>query len=442
MKAKKLTKEQLAQYSQRTDQNLEFDLSRIPAKDFDLILNAIARYSKKHIVSLTFTLNFYFENYKGEYPNLNLDSDRIKVPRNVKMEPVILTESAYRKNPSIIDKLLNCLYMILPDAEMMRTLVFKAMILNKSQIEKIGESLNKNTSIKTVAFENCTLYDQGFSIIARSIKHLGITSFICRSCGVTDNSISTVKSLLSYHISIQKEAEWKASLEIDGTVSIICMTSVDLQNNLFSVRLLLELGDVLPDIPLTLLDIRGNQHIDEKIAMNMRRTVPHVDIKINSSQPKRKKKSAKSKKSPVSKTPKPKNESNSSIYYKSTGGSISYSTASSIQTPRKKRSNSTAKAKIVPEKRHNSFAEEIENTHREVEVAPNSSESHADEVMIAPGIKIVGERAVEFSEFLVQICNLSQELSRKSPKKEVSPKKKAKPKPKRSQSVKNNKGGK
>lgn len=379
--------------------DLVYDFSRINNKFFSPIITAIKKYGLQHLTSLSFSLDMYYQSYKSEFPTVRPDKARVVIRSSKpKMEPTILAESCYRKISKTVEILLDALEYVLKNTTSLETLTFRSFLLTKQQIEKLGEILEQNSTIKKLKFDNVTLFDEGFSIVIRSLHHQGLKSFYCTNCGLTDYSIADVKSFLLFHVSLQREAEWRASLELDGIVSTICLTTLDLQHNLFSVRFLMEIADVLADMPLTLLDIRYNQLMDDRIVFNIRKSIPHVAIRINETKLNR--------------------------------------------ITKKKRRNSIHSKKVKDESDEENILESEQFVKNEDSViqmpmfnflkaaSVSSFDSNkSEEIKLAKGVTVVGKRASEFSQYIQDLCNFAEQIMNNNqykPKVAKKPKRRAK----------------
>lgn len=358
-----------------------YDFSRINSNFFQPILTAIKKYGIQHLTSLSFSLDMYYQSYKSEFPTVRPDIARVVIRSSKpKMEPTVLSESCYRKLPKAVDNLLQALEYVLKNTTSLETLTFRSFLLTKEQIEKLAEILEHNSTIKKLKFDNVSLFDEGFSVVLRSLHHQGLKYFYCTNCGLTDYSIADVKSFLLFHVSLQREAEWKASLELDGIVSTICLTTLDLQHNLFSVRFLMEIADVLADMPLTLLDIRFNQPMDDRIVFNIRKSIPHVAIRINES--KVTKKSSKKKR------------------------------RSSIQS--KKDIDDIDEENILGSEQYlnndnNVIQMPMFNFSKAASVSSFNS-NKSEEIRLAKGVTVVGKRASEFSQYIQDLCDFAEQI--------------------------------
>ncbi|OHT06889.1 hypothetical protein TRFO_24993 [Tritrichomonas foetus] len=373
IKQKELTKLELQSYANggKTRSEAIYDFSRIHRKEYSMILTALKKYGIKHLTKLGFSLDLYYESYKSEFPSLR-QQEGTKVIRSVKprVEPSILSESAYRKIPNAVDLLLDALDYILANSITMESLTFRSFQLTKAQIERLSNSIEKNSSLTSLTFDNVTLFDEGFSILVRRLHRPGLKALHFKNCGLTDASIDFIKSILHYHVSLQREAEWKASLEIDGIVDTICLTTLDVQYNLFSVRLLMEIADILADMPLTLLDIRNNQPMDEQIASNIRKNIPHVCIKTK---------------------------------------------AKSLHRRRKmknttKRKSATFSNDDLEESTHELIMPQFQ--FNRPPSAGSTGTAKSEEILLTKGVTVIGKRANEFSQYIQDLCSFADEIMR------------------------------
>lgn len=379
--------------------DIVYDFSRINNKFFYQIIEGIKKYGLQHLTSLSFSLDMYYQSYKSEFPTVRPEKARVVIRSSKpKMEPTVLAESCYRKISKTVENLLEALEYVLKNTTSLESLTFRSFLLTKQQIEKLGEVLEHNSTVKKLKFDNVTLFDEGFSIVIRSLHHQGLKSFYCTNCGLTDNSIPDVKSFLLFHVSLQREAEWRASLELDGIVSTICLTTLDLQHNLFSVRFLMDVADVLADMPLTLLDIRYNQLMDDRIVFNIRKSIPHVAIRINeakavSSHKKRRR---------------------SSIHSKKTHDD---SDEENIPGSEQYVNNNEDRVIQMP----------MFNFSKAASVSSFDS-NKSEEIKLAKGVTVVGKRASEFSQYIQDLCDFAEQImsnTQYKPKTAKKPKKRA-----------------
>ncbi|KAK8870390.1 hypothetical protein M9Y10_008272 [Tritrichomonas musculus] len=276
-----LSKQELISYSlSQSDSNLVFDFSRIPNKQSDKVLATLIRESKNGVRALTLCLDSYYEFYdltSSFKPNF-------RTLQAVKHEPSSLANSAFRRDKTAIQSIVIALKYILSRAQCLEHLGFRNIPFDSRQLVEIGKSLEKSVSLKSLSFDNVQLYDDGFTIIAKSIRKLKMVRLECRNCNLTDSSSASIKMLLNYYsVNSVGTRRSKKTSKVEFTDNMSFQV-LDLRYNSFSYRLLLEIGDVLSIVPLKVLDIRYNQLIDSKIASNMKSAIHGLDVRVNSQQ--------------------------------------------------------------------------------------------------------------------------------------------------------------
>ena len=273
-----LSKQELIGHSlSHSDSNLVFDFSRIPKNQSDKVLATLIRDSKNGIRAITFCLDSYYEFYEmtsSFKPNF-------RTLQAVKHEPPSLANSAFRKDNTTIQSIVIALKYILSRAQNLEHLGFRNIPFDSRQLNLIGKSLEKCISLRSLSFDNIQLYDDGFTVIAKSIRKIKLVRLECKNCSLTDQSSASIKMLLNYYSTGTRRSRKATKVEFTDNESF---QFFDLRYNSFSYRLLLEIGDVLSIVPLKVLDIRYNQLIDAKIASNMKAAIHGLDVRVNSQQ--------------------------------------------------------------------------------------------------------------------------------------------------------------
>ena len=270
---RQFTKEDLLSFSQGDSQNLVYDISRLNPRDFLPLIQGVERYGHNHLFSLTFTLDYYYEYCWIEYPNLKTNTIKKKQVKN--LIPFTLANSAYKKIPNSIHMLTSMFTRLLPITITLSTLKFRSILFSQRDKDRLFSSLNRNSSVRKLCFENVNLGDDGFANLVNSIKHPGITTLECRQCGLTDDSVSAVSEFLTYHMLLQLKAE----KDDDNYLKLVCLRTLDFRDNSFTTKLLSAITDILCDLPISLIDLRNNSDFDEKLLSSMRRTSPHCEIR-------------------------------------------------------------------------------------------------------------------------------------------------------------------
>lgn len=415
MRKKELTKQQLFSYSitQNDDKHLCFDFSRLDKKIFFPVLAGIEEFGLRNVESLTICLDLYYESCKREFPSLKPARGSKSNHSNRDIEPAILVESAFRQVPKVMNHIVSTVERIIRSTISLNTIEFKSIVFSDDQLEILSNAIMSNTTISTINFINVPVFDKGFQVLSRSFRRPGISEIKLQQCGLTDESIESVKSLLAYNVSVQRETEWYASLELDGAVSTICMKKLDLSGNLFTIALLSEISDSLADIPMTQLNLMENQPMSQRQVNAIRKTLPHINIKVNDGKSHHRKVVKKPKndrpldstyiesiirknvsvKSGIPKTPKSSSGYSASLVFRQ-------------EKPKKKKKRAPKKKTDLPSFR---FSDEVRvSTSGDTE---GSGMIETEEVELAPGVVAVGKRAHDFAQFVQQLCNVAETMT-------------------------------
>lgn len=344
------TKEELAELSSGKGENFIFDISKIKDKDYEKLLASIVKLSKKKLKSLTFTLESYYQVYKEDIPGSQANA----IPHIATVikanEPGNLKQSAFRKNQYWMDFLLIALRYILPRTKSLQNFGLQMFQISLTDLLKLCASLQKCNSLKYVQFHHVSIQDDGLELVTRALKGKNLTVIQFRSCGLTDVSIPSLKLLMGGRSTIQGESFF---------------TLLDLRDNSYSYKILLELGDTLAITQLKTFDLRYNQMIDSKIVRNIRKTLPKIEILINSQK--------RQKKFPI----------------------IFSEQAKQINVPELKEKARSLKALL-------------ENAI--IHADASSDDDYEEIIELGPGIKIVGKDAPDFAASAHDIIQIAQSI--------------------------------
>ena len=433
---KELSKEQLVRLSQGDGHNLIYDLSRMKPRDFTPIMLALKNYAKSHIFNLTFSLDYYYEYCQTEYPFLKKSTKP-----NHKVDQVIpftLSHSAYYEKPETVGLLIATLEQILPRSLTLFTLNFRSMLFG-NVFTRLSKAFAQAHSLRTLTFVNCDIRDSGFAVLAEALQSAGITSLMCQRCGLTDASVAPLTDLLKFQLMSQRKAEHDMQHGIEGA----SLTQLDFRDNDFSSKLLASIADFLGDLRISLIDIRNNQPIDFRLLFELQKSCPHVDIRVTDD------------KDALRRT------SSGRIRALSVGKPPTMSTNRMLDLRLPKQSNRPRVVMEVdnimrePPKQENTVEQEVVEqapvtvdveeppnppvvlelaeieTDGKTEAAPQTcpvkveKKKVGDDIKIADGIHVRGERARLFVEYLCDVCAMTKEIQdrmqgekkRKRPKK-------------------------
>ena len=416
MRKRQLTKQQLLACSmkQKSDKSLVFDFSRVHKDVFYQVLEGIEKYGVINIESLVLSLDLFYKSYKSEFPSLKPDHTRRTDIAVRHVEPQILTESAYRQIPKTTDLVVDTVCKILKETTSLNSLEFRSFLFNNEQLERLAEGLREATSLNSVKFSNVPLFDDGFEIISRSIRHPGLASITFATCGLSDKAISAVKSLLSYQVSVQKEAEWKASLELDGIVSTICLKKLDLSGNVFSFGLLSSIVDILADLPMTHLDLTDNQPMEDRSVNELRKLVPHLDIRVNDGLRATMKRKRRPPTEPVPVTgpassPRTARSTMSTSLRKTV---VEGKGGRRTLASKKRRARKKSRPLKLPSTdflfSDQYFSSQMQSANPLPSENTSTSSSEGEEIELAPGVVVVGRRAQQFADFVAELCKVAE----------------------------------
>jgi hypothetical protein len=131
--------------------------------------------------------------------------------------------------------------------------------------------LKSCASLNQIFFRAIELRDDGLHAMSASFNCEGLTALGFVGCGLTDASVGDIRAMILPLRDDQKTLKMFA-----GHFQLL-----DLQENSFSYRLLLELGDLFSQTALRVLDLRNNQPIDKQIAINIKKAIPRLQVRIN-----------------------------------------------------------------------------------------------------------------------------------------------------------------
>ena len=243
-----------------------FDLSRIRAEDYESLLCGLIRHAEEVDTMVISCDHYCLVSNLGTI-------DRLNAKRALEINDVEFLNSAYSKNKLVFQTMILALKHFLPRAKNLVRLEFRNLALNYLQVEALSKTLDKCTSLKHLIFYHVSLLDDGVAMILKEIRATPLVYLCLISCGLSDASASAIKGYLVANAGSMKRGQ--------RGCKFACLQSLDLRENSFSYRLLLELGDVLSVIPLKVIDVRKNQMIDNEIAVNMKQTIRGVDVRVN-----------------------------------------------------------------------------------------------------------------------------------------------------------------
>lgn len=238
-----------------------FDLSAIDIDYFDSFFLSIYLFGKSGpIRGLAFNADLALQT---EIDRIMYKKTRAALVKQY--HPKIEWESSIYKNREkvIRPELAGLISRFLPKSETLHVLKFRNIPFSKRDVEVLSQSIMGNSSLRELTFTNVPLTDDGFRILALSLRKKGIVKLKCRNCKLTDDIGEVVKSLIQLHTSIQKEAEKKAEMEKNPNLGIVCLNSFDFRDNNLTTDFLHLIEQDVEFSPITFFDLRANIGIPE-----------------------------------------------------------------------------------------------------------------------------------------------------------------------------------
>lgn len=290
--AKILTSFDLAKLGTCTDKTVDFDLSRI---SYDQLSPLLATLENKGMNELTsISLNFDLLKRTKVHNNTKMASkSETRTSKSRITRPYALEMSAVGRRKNLTRDIANSLHKIISESNSLLKLNLRSIPFTQQDFIQIFQSFPLGHSLRSLHLCDLRLGDEGFEILCRNLKCELINDLQCRKCRLTDLSAPNLKSLISYHVSLQSEMQWKESLRSEENAPRICLTKIDLRDNEFSYNLIRIIHDDILDLRPSLLDLRGNIAITESVISYLQREIPYTEIKTGVSPPERTKKSLK-----------------------------------------------------------------------------------------------------------------------------------------------------
>ena len=375
----------------------KFDLSRIFFDQFDSLVKTLKALCLHEYTGLGLTFDLLS---RTKHKNMQTEASKMET-RTSKCRTTqgsyALSMSAISKRSGLTAKIARAVKEILSETDSISFFKLRSITFKPNDITEIADGVFACETLRVFRLCNVPLGDKGFAKICRALKRTGVVDFQCRKCMLTDKCGPDLHALISYHVSIQSEEQWKESLANDEPdAPLVCLQTLDLRDNDFTYVLIREIFDALLDLPLKVLDFRGNPGISATIVANLAREKPQTIIRTGLSKPVKESKPAK----------KP--------YMSKIGRKVLASTADSKPT------RSTAAKGL---RRENIRLKNLVNT----------LENGGEIVELEPDLAIVGPRANELAHHLAELDRMLAQMKSGRPSflHELPKKKKLRVKPKK-----------
>jgi hypothetical protein len=190
-----------------------------------------------------------------------------------------LSQSALVHHKTLASDIASVVSQILCQSETLDFLSLRSIHFSPPDIQSLTDSIYRSVSLRTLHFCNVPLGDAGFASLCRALKKQSVLELRCRKCGITDRGAESLHSLISYHVSIQGDVRWHNSLSGRVPSPVVCLQHLDLRDNELTVATICEIGDSLLDLPLKVLDLRGNAGLSASVVARLAREIPSTDIR-------------------------------------------------------------------------------------------------------------------------------------------------------------------
>ena len=375
-----LSKDDFLKYSKNKEGIYKFDLSKLPFNLFDSLMKTILVKQNKLIEGIGFNYDLLI---RTERRIIELKEKKPRDPLVTQL-PVSLENSSALKKENISKLLIENISKLIKSSEILKFLKFRSIPLKFFDIDLLSENLYKNNSLRILRFCDIPLGDKGFNRLARSLRKQSIIEIQLRKCLLTDKCSNDIKSLLSFHLFIQSEHNWRESLSGFNTNNIVCLNTLDLRDNEFTFQFIKDIEDSLYDIPLKKLDLRGNLGITESFINNISNQLPNLKILTGILLP---------------------------IKSKPLFNIENISSPNKLLKKKKKIINNSPKKieenNIIPIKKHK--LKELQNENELLKKLIKEIKNKINFTELEPGLYIVGEKSLEAVEELIKINKLLKE---------------------------------
>jgi hypothetical protein len=202
-----------------------------------------------------------------------------------------------------------------------------------------------------------------------------------------------LQSLISCHVSLQRQLDWQESLRASGTKApVLCLQRLDFRDNDLSYTIIRDISDDLIDLPLESVDFRGNPGISSEIISELARQMPTTVFRTGISAP------IKTRRDPRShRAIRPQIQLRAKGRAKSESRIVRGIEARPTEKKLKVKSGATAEALLMENARLKALLSQLESGSQLIEIEPH--------------LAIVGPRAEELRDHLVRLDGLLRELN-------------------------------
>ena len=286
------TNAELSKLGKFSDKGVDIDLSRISSDELNTLLNTLKMRGKKGFQEISLNFDLYMRAKAKQKSTMQSKMETKTTKSRIGM-PAALAMSAIGRRKTLTKDIADVLAEIISESKTLLRLNLRSITFTQSEIGIISNSFLNATSLRSLHFCDIPMGDSGFELLVKALKKELITDLQCRKCRLTDASSRALHSLISFHVSVQSETIWKYSLSEVTTPPLVCISKLDLRDNEFTYNMIRAIHDAILDLPITLLDLRGNIGITSSVVEKLQKEIPHTEIKTGISAPIRGKKQKK-----------------------------------------------------------------------------------------------------------------------------------------------------
>lgn len=251
----------------------KFDLSRINVETFDSLMKAVPEKFLSQMYGIGFNCDLLVKTDRKNEQMMLENPRSNKTP----VYPLTLQNSAAKRKRDMNKILVRSVCAALEQSEKLRFLSFRFIQFRYQDIETLSAAIYGSNSLRVLRFCGVPLGNKGLMRLCRALRKRSIIEIQLRNCGLTDECGYDLQSLLSFHVFVQSEAAWKDSVLGEPTETV-CLQSLDLRDNEFTHKFIDIIADSLLDIPLKLLDLRGNSGLTQSMVKDLQKDVPNTKI--------------------------------------------------------------------------------------------------------------------------------------------------------------------
>jgi hypothetical protein len=248
-----------------------FDLSRITSEQYAVLMKTLPVSAVNSVTEIGFTLDFQ-EQVRTEAirtAETGTRGDKL-ARRRARVPSSALRQSVAFHSKHVVREAFGLLGQVLPRTRSLKSVELRALPADIVDIRLLAEGVFQCEPLRRLHLCDIPLGDQGFAMIGRALRRRSVIDLQCRKCQLTDACARDVQSLLAYHVFVQSEYAWKASLSSGTVTDVVCLQTLDFRDNEFTFEFINVIRDALFDLQLSCMDLRGNDGISDAIVASLR----------------------------------------------------------------------------------------------------------------------------------------------------------------------------